>query len=111
MAAGYSSLGLGFAAVVSFIIVRAIYRLTLHPLARFPGPKLAAVSSLYQAWFDLRPETSYIFRFPELHERYGKLETCRDLHCQLLTKERRPNREDHAKSTARLRHYGVQRVS
>ncbi|OAP57865.1 hypothetical protein AYL99_08603 [Fonsecaea erecta] len=57
----------------SFIIVRAVYRITLHPLAKFPGPKLAGMTSLYQAWYDLRASTSYIKQFHGLHERYGPI--------------------------------------
>ena len=48
-----------------------IYRLTFHPLARFPGPKLAAATSLYGAFYDLRPTTSYVKEFSRLHDRYG----------------------------------------
>ncbi|ETI24063.1 hypothetical protein G647_03432 [Cladophialophora carrionii CBS 160.54] len=61
------------AAVVAFLVFRAIYRVTLHPLAKFPGPKLAAISSAYQAWYDLRPGTSYIFQFARLHEKFGPI--------------------------------------
>ncbi|OAL36555.1 hypothetical protein AYO20_04171 [Fonsecaea nubica] len=61
------------ALVISFVVVRAVHRITLHPLAKFPGPKLAGMTSLYQAWYDLRPSTSYIKHFPALHERYGPI--------------------------------------
>lgn len=57
--------------LISFLVCRAIYRLTLHPLARFPGPRLAAVTSLYGANLDLRTNTSYIKILPELHDKYG----------------------------------------
>src|SRR6195952_2472233 len=67
---------------VSLLLLRAVYRMALHPLAKFPGPKLAALSSAYQAWFDLRPGTSYIFQFPELHKKYGK--TCEARKDQVL---------------------------
>ena len=47
-----------------------IYRLFLSPLAKFPGPKLAAATSWYEAFFDLRSKN-----FPdvlsELHDKYG----------------------------------------
>ena len=61
-------------AIASLVLLRAIYRITLHPLAKFPGPHLAAITSLYQAWYDLRPSTSYIKKFSALHEKYGKLD-------------------------------------
>ncbi|KAJ9601988.1 hypothetical protein H2200_013547 [Cladophialophora chaetospira] len=73
MAGPLSYPALALAGLFSFLILRALYRVTLHPLAKFPGPKLAALSSAYQAWFDLRPGKSYIFEFPGLHEKYGPI--------------------------------------
>lgn len=47
-----------------------IYRLRLSPLAKFPGPKLAAATSWYEAFFDPRSKN-----LPDvvsnLHDRYG----------------------------------------
>ncbi|EXJ65821.1 uncharacterized protein A1O5_11062 [Cladophialophora psammophila CBS 110553] len=65
--------GLAVGLLCSFAVVRAVYRITFHPLAKFPGPKLAGMSSLYQAWFDLRSSTSYIKQFHAFHKRYGPI--------------------------------------
>ena len=51
--------------------LKYIYRLTLHPLAQFPGPRLAAATNLYGAYIDLGTSKSYVKSFPALHERYG----------------------------------------
>ena len=50
----------------------AIYRLYFHPLARFPGPKLAALSQWYEFYYDVVLKGRYIFKIKELHEKYGK---------------------------------------
>ena len=69
-----SYLWIGCAIVLVLAVVsKYIYRLTLHPLAKFPGPKLAAATNLYGAFFDLRPSSSYVKQFPDLHARYGAL--------------------------------------
>ena len=60
------------AAVVVYFIGLAVYRLILHPLSRFPGPKLAALTRYYEAYFDLIRNGQYTFKIAELHKRYGR---------------------------------------
>jgi hypothetical protein len=62
---------LGVAVVVYFLVL-ALYRLTLHPLARFPGPKLAAISRYYEAYYDVVQNGQYTFKIKQLHKQYGK---------------------------------------
>ena len=60
------------AVFVISLLAKTIYRLTLHPLATFPGPKLAAVTSMYGAFYDLSfTSSSYVKEFPALHAKYG----------------------------------------
>lgn len=55
-----------------YVAVKTIYRLTFHPLSSFPGPKLAAVTSLYTAYYDIF-QSGVVKLFPELHEKYGPI--------------------------------------
>lgn len=52
-----------------------IYRVYLSPLAKFPGPKLAAATGWYEVYFDLLygEGGQFPFQIERLHKRYGKL--------------------------------------
>lgn len=63
----------GVSVLLIYIVVKYIYRLTFHPLAKFPGPKLAAATNFYGASFDLLSSESYVKSFPAFHEKYGLL--------------------------------------
>ncbi|KAJ5898140.1 Benzoate 4-monooxygenase cytochrome P450 [Penicillium tannophilum] len=52
-------------------ICKAIYRLYAHPLSGFPGPKLAAVTSLYEFYYDVVKSGMYLWEIERMHEKYG----------------------------------------
>ncbi|KAI1264400.1 cytochrome P450 [Xylariaceae sp. FL1019] len=60
-------------AVVTYYSGLGVYRLFLHPLARFPGPKLAAVSRWYEAYYDVIKDGQFTFKIKELHKKYGPI--------------------------------------
>ena len=60
-----------FAAFTLCLLAKYVYRVTFHPLAKFPGPRLAALTSLYGASHDLHPDHSYCKHLPALHDKYG----------------------------------------
>ncbi|KAG9230877.1 cytochrome P450 [Amylocarpus encephaloides] len=49
-----------------------IYRLTFHPLARYPGPFLCRIGYFYQMYFEAILNGKMLERLPALHEKYGK---------------------------------------
>ena len=57
--------------LVLFEASKIIYRLTLHPLASFPGPKLAAATNFYAAYYDLICKGTLIKQIPDWHDKYG----------------------------------------
>lgn len=72
-----SSIFLYFASLI-------VYRLFLHPLAKFPGPKLAAITRYYEGYYDLVQNGQYTFRIAEMHKQYGKPFTSRRLNARLF---------------------------
>ena len=63
-----------FGLLVLYGIALAIYRLTLDPLARFPGPRLAAATFWYEFYYDVVLGGKYTWKLGELHDRYGQFE-------------------------------------
>lgn len=56
-----------------YFIALVFYRLYLHPLSKYPGPKLAAVSCLYRAYHQTWRDGRLVEQLTHLHEVYGKL--------------------------------------
>lgn len=48
------------------------YNLFFHPLAGFPGPKLAAATRLYEFYYDVIKRGQYVYKIEEMHKRYGE---------------------------------------
>ncbi|KAF3404731.1 Trichodiene oxygenase [Talaromyces pinophilus] len=61
------------AVVLFYLATLASYRLFLHPLATFPGPKLAAITRYYEAYYDIVNNGQYTFKIAELHKEYGPI--------------------------------------
>lgn len=50
-----------------------IYRLYFHPLAKFPGPKYAALSRWHEFYYEVVLKGQFTFKIQELHKQYGEL--------------------------------------
>ena len=61
------------ASYILYVILLCTYRLTLHPLAKFPGPRLAAVTFLLEFYHDFFLRGHYIFRIRDMHLKYGHI--------------------------------------
>lgn len=55
--------------IISYVLGRIIYNLYLHPLSRYPGPRLAAISSLYYIYWTNNGQLHT--KLKDLHDQYG----------------------------------------
>lgn len=72
-AALFQTIAYLFTSWLAYRILLVVYNISpLHPLYRFPGPKIAAASYLYEAYHDWWRVGRYGREIRRMHERYGK---------------------------------------
>ncbi|BCS18374.1 cytochrome P450 [Aspergillus puulaauensis] len=58
---------------IVYLLGLGLYRLLLHPLAGFPGPRYAALSRWHECYYDVHLQGRFIFWIKKQHERYGPI--------------------------------------
>ena len=58
--------------IVVYRLLKVFYNLFFHPLARFPGPKLAAATHLYEFYWSVIRDGEFIWEIERLHKKYGE---------------------------------------
>ncbi|KAJ3544300.1 hypothetical protein NM208_g3131 [Fusarium decemcellulare] len=58
---------------VAYFAGLATYRLYLSPLSKIPRPKLAALTTWYEYYYDVFLPGQYVFKIKKLHEHYGPI--------------------------------------
>jgi hypothetical protein len=58
--------------IVSYVAYGIAWRLVWSPIAKFPGPKLAALTLWYEFYYDVYQNGRYIWEIEKMHERYGR---------------------------------------
>jgi hypothetical protein len=48
-----------------------VYRLHFHSLSRYPGPRLAAATGLYEIYFSLWGPGFFENEIDQMHQKYG----------------------------------------
>lgn len=61
----------GLILTVLYTSYTVVYNIFFHPLHNFPGPKLAAATSLYYSWWSMRGKRH--MRDEHLHAKYGEV--------------------------------------
>ncbi|KAH8896145.1 putative cytochrome P450 [Thozetella sp. PMI_491] len=57
--------------LVTYLFILGVYRLYFAPASQFPGPKLAALTFLYEGYYDVWLGGRYTWKIRELHAQYG----------------------------------------
>ena len=65
-------LWLPFVPALVYAVVLVVYRLVLSPLAKFPGPKLAALTRKYESFYEAYQNFEYLWKIKALHKQYGE---------------------------------------
>jgi hypothetical protein len=63
----------GLVVITIYSIVGVVYRLYFCPIAKFPGPKIAALTFWYEFYYDIILRGQYVYKIQELHGKYGPI--------------------------------------
>ena len=63
----------GAGLMLCWIIFVSVWRLYFSPLARFPGPKLAALTLWYECYYDCILGGQFSWEIQRMHDVYGLL--------------------------------------
>ena len=64
---------LSLCALVIYSVSTVVYRLYFHPLAKFPGPKIAAATRWCEFYYDVAKKGHLIWEIEKWHQQYGRL--------------------------------------
>lgn len=67
------SLSSAFSFLIVYLVWKALYRLYFGPLAKIPGPKLAAITGYYEAYYNVIKGGQFLFKLQELHQKHGPI--------------------------------------
>ncbi|KAK2616577.1 hypothetical protein QQS21_000400 [Conoideocrella luteorostrata] len=56
-----------------YFFALGIFRLFFHPLVRYPGPRIAALTVWYEFYYDAIQRGRYTFEIKRMHEQYGPI--------------------------------------
>jgi hypothetical protein len=58
--------------VLLYTAYGAVHRLYLAPVAKFPGPRVAALTFWYEFYFDVIRGGAYVYEIERMHQQYGR---------------------------------------
>ncbi|KAL1963324.1 hypothetical protein VTN77DRAFT_8445 [Rasamsonia byssochlamydoides] len=70
---GSGLLLLAVAGFGAWIVYRILKNCFWHPLASFPGPRIAAITHLYRVYIDCVAKSSFVHTLERLHAQYGDI--------------------------------------
>ncbi|KAH8897644.1 cytochrome P450 [Thozetella sp. PMI_491] len=68
-----ATLAWAISALAVCFVAQCIYDLFCHPLRRFPGPKIAAIGSYYEFYYDVIKDGTYLWEIEKMHREYGPI--------------------------------------
>ncbi|KJK75260.1 hypothetical protein H634G_09278 [Metarhizium anisopliae BRIP 53293] len=59
--------------LATWLGLKSAYRLSFHPLAGIPGPKITACTHLYEFFYNVVRPGKFLFKIEEMHHQYGPI--------------------------------------